>query len=251
MLMVSLIQANLATRRLGREITYYPHTGSTNDDLWELLSDEEAETGHVVITDHQREGKGRQGRGWSAAPGLALTFSVLLEVAWPVERYGHLALAAGVAAAGALQEFDLRPALKWPNDILVDGRKLGGILAEVRQDRIVLGVGLNVNEQASDLPAGLRDRAISVRMAGGQSIQRERLLAEILNRLEVLLASEPEDVREQWLALCGHLDQTVNFNGGDGPVEGKFTGLDENGQALVELAGKVRSIAAGDLTPVP
>ncbi len=252
MLMTPLIQAHLTTRQLGREITYYPHTGSTNDDLWELLEDEEAVTGQLLVTDNQRAGKGRQGRSWEGAAGLAIAASVLLEPAWPADRLGLIPLAAGVATAGALTEFGVDCGLKWPNDVLTHagpagGRKIAGILAESRSGRVVVGIGINVNQQAGDLPHGLAVEATSARLITGQALQRERLLAALLNRLEPLLEGEPQAVVEHWLPLCIHRDQPVRFSGADGEIEGIFNGLDEAGRALLKTPSGMVAVASGDL----
>ena len=112
MLFVQLIQANLTTRSLGREITYYPFTDSTNADLWELLAEDEAVPGQMVVTDHQKAGRGRQGRAWFSAPDLGLPFSVLIQPQLPTDRLGLLSLAAGVAAVDALAAMEVAAKLK-------------------------------------------------------------------------------------------------------------------------------------------
>ncbi|MCH8328688.1 MAG: biotin--[acetyl-CoA-carboxylase] ligase [Candidatus Marinimicrobia bacterium] len=248
MLFTQLIQANLTTRQLGREITYYPYTGSTNDDLWELLSDGEAQTGHMVLTDHQREGKGRQGRSWYGSAGLGLPFSVLLEPDWPPERLGLISLAAGVAVGEALLDFDVESTLKWPNDVLCKGQKIAGILAEHRSGKIVLGIGINVNEQQADFPDDLQASATSVQLVTGESIQRERLLADIINGLESMLGPFSKDIGARWMALCVHVDQAVTFRSGDATVEGIFEGLDDTGHALINSGNGAVAFSAGDLT---
>ena len=247
MLFTQLIQANLTTRQLGREITYYPHTDSTNDDLWELLGDGEAETGHMVLTDHQRKGKGRLGRSWYEAAGLGLPFSVLLEPGWPAERLGLVSLAAGVAVGEALLDFDVESSLKWPNDVLCKGKKIAGILAEHRAGKVVLGIGVNVNEQLTDFPDELQAGATSVLLVSGGTIQRERLLADIINGLESLLGPFSKDIGARWMALCAHVDQAVTFRSGDATVEGIFEGLDDTGHALINSGNGAVAFSAGDL----
>ena len=255
MLSVNLIQANLSARELGSEITYYPATGSTNADMWALIERGEASPGLVIVTDDQQAGRGRQDRGWFSAPGLSLTFSVLLYLDLPMERSGLLALAAGVAVVGALEKVGLQAGLKWPNDILVDQRKLGGILAENRKingkSAIVLGIGLNVNEGRADFPADLQSDAISVHMALGHIVQREVILARILNRLEELVLADLQGVPELWLATCIHVGETVRFHGPEEPVEGIFLGVDQTGGGILEIGDHVRVITAGDLEWFP
>ncbi len=251
MLSVRHIQSNLTTRQLGREITYVPFTDSTNDDLLALVDAGRALPGQVVVTDDQRSGKGRHGRRWHCGPGLGLPFSMLLHIGLPAERLGLLALAAGVAVADVLSAHGVAARLKWPNDILVEDRKLGGILAESRmrgkEQLVVLGVGINVNEQLTDFPEELHPTAVSVHMALGEPVQRELILAHILNRLEQLLDGNFDEIVSLWLARCAHLGQPVRYHGPHGPVEGRFTGVDETGRGILEVAGSTRLVAAGDL----
>ena len=239
MLFINLIEANLTTRRLGREITYYPFTDSTNDDLWELLADGEAAPGQLVITDHQRAGRGRRGRTWSAAPDL------------PMGRLGLLSLAAGVAVVDALAADEVTALLKWPNDILAEGRKLGGILIESRlvggAPAVVLGIGLNVNEQPSDFPNEIRHGAIAVRQIRQVPVQRELLLARLLNRLEALTTGDLQSVTALWQDRCAHLGQGVRFHDGEEWVEGQFRGLTSDGKGEIEIGDKVRLVTAGEL----
>jgi BirA family biotin operon repressor/biotin-[acetyl-CoA-carboxylase] ligase len=231
MLSVNLVQADLTTLRLGREIAYFPF--------------------QVVVTDDQRLGKGRHERQWFSAPGLGLTFSVLLQPHLPSERLGLISLAAGVAVVDALAKEKVDAQLKWPNDVLVNRLKLGGILSESRVTEkgliVVLGIGLNVNEQAGDFPEDLRANVMSVRMALGRSVQREILLAETLACLEMLLDEGMDDITTLWLDRCAHLEQEGTFHGPDGLVEGRFLGVNEAGLGLLKVGGKTQIIAAGDL----
>ncbi len=250
MLFVQLIQANLTTRILGREITYYPFTDSTNADLWELLAEGDAVPGQVVVTDHQKAGRGRQGRTWFAAPDLGLPFSVLIRPQLPADRLGLLSLAAGVAVVDALAAMAVATKLKWPNDIVVEQGKLGGILAESRtvsgQQMVVLGVGLNVNEQPADFPREL-EAVSSARIVVGTPLQRELLLAGVLNRLEQLLDAGVDDVPQLWQERCAHLDAEVRFQGAEGPARGRFLGVDASGRATIEVDGQAIPVSAGDL----
>ncbi|UCH11334.1 MAG: biotin--[acetyl-CoA-carboxylase] ligase [Fidelibacterota bacterium] len=251
MLSVKLVQDNLITRCLGREITYYPATDSTNDDLWSLFDRGTAVNGQVVVTDEQRRGKGRQGRSWFSAPGLGLTFSMLLRPQLPAERLGLVSLAAGVAVVDALVKQEVAAQLKWPNDVLVNQLKLGGILAESRvageEITVVLGIGLNVNEQLGDFPEELRSHVISVQMASGHPVQREILLAEILARLEALQDGGMNDIVLLWMDRCAHLEQAVTYHGPDGLVAGYFRGVNDAGLGLIEVGGETLMVAAGDL----
>ena len=149
-----------------------------------LLEDEHSE-GAVALTEEQTEGRGRLGRRWLSPPGVSLLFSILLEPPVETARLPELTLVAGQAGAEAIaQVTGLAPEIKLPNDILVEGRKTAGILAEARDGRVVLGIGVNVNVSAPDLPQGIDPPATSLLLETGTNVDRVELLVELLDRLE-------------------------------------------------------------------
>ena len=146
-----------------------------------LLGDEHAE-GAVALTEEQTEGRGRLGRAWISPPGVSLLLSVLLEPPVETARLPELTVVAGEAVREAIAEVTgLAPEIKLPNDILIGGRKTAGILAEARDGRVVLGIGVNVNLAESDLP---ETSATSLLVESGAEVDRAELLVEILDRLE-------------------------------------------------------------------
>ncbi|MDX6479467.1 MAG: BirA family transcriptional regulator [Gaiellaceae bacterium] len=162
--------------RFGRERYVYAEvTASTQ----RLLRPGDPE-GAVATTEEQTEGRGRLGREWLAPRGSSVLCSVLLRPTPPVERWPELSLVAGRAVADAVRAAGVAPTVKHPNDVLVGGRKLSGILAEARDGTVVLGIGVNVLQTADELPAG----ATSLRLEGA-TISRPELLAGILERLEL------------------------------------------------------------------
>ena len=182
----NLIQTNLTTTVLGKNIEHYTWTESTNDNAWELI-EEGAVEGTVVITDKQTAGKGRAGRDWVTTPGKSLTASLILNPSVNSRLSGWFPLLTGVAVVDALFELGLESKLKWPNDIMVSNRKLGGILCESRiqgkiLEWVVIGIGLNINDLENELPKELQ--ATSFFMEKSSSTQRELILANILNHLE-------------------------------------------------------------------
>ena len=165
--------------RFGRQRYVYSEvTPSTQ----RLLGPDDPE-GAVAATEEQTEGRGRLGREWHAPHGSSVLASVLLRPTLPVERWPELSLVAGGSVADAVRAAGVEPTVKHPNDVLVAGRKLAGILAEARDGIVVLGIGVNVLQAADELPAG----ATSLRLEGAQ-IARPQLLAEILARLETAYA---------------------------------------------------------------
>jgi BirA family biotin operon repressor/biotin-[acetyl-CoA-carboxylase] ligase len=166
--------------RLGRPYRYVEETASTQ----RLLGTEEAE-GATVAADLQTDGRGRLGRTWEAPAGKALLFSVLLQPKPPMPLWPELSLVAGGAVAAALRtEAGVRAELSHPNDVLVEGRKLVGVLPEAAKGRVVLGVGVNVNQTAEELPLNTPKPPTSLRVETGREWERASLLAAILLEFE-------------------------------------------------------------------
>jgi BirA family transcriptional regulator, biotin operon repressor / biotin---[acetyl-CoA-carboxylase] ligase len=162
--------------RLGRPYRFVAECASTQ----KLFADDEPE-GSVVATDHQTAGRGRLGRAWEDAPGTALLASVLLRPTVPMPLWPELSLVAGRAVAEAVGA-DARVQL--PNDVLIGGRKVAGILAEATTGRVVLGIGVNVNQRPDELPADTVKPVTSLYVATGRVHERAQLLASVLLELE-------------------------------------------------------------------
>ncbi len=264
---MNAFQAALTTRRVGRLTHYYPQAGSTND-LAHAAARAGAAEGLVILADEQTAGRGRLDRRWWAPPGMALLFSLLLRPDLPVTHAGQLTMCLGLAAAEAGESVTgLRIGLKWPNDLVHAGRKLGGMLAEVELDgeRIryaVLGLGLNVNmdfavpaESAAGaaMPAELRDQAVSLAMLLGHPVDRANLLAALFASFEThydrLLAGQSPHTA--WAARLDTLGQRVRVTLPDGACIGIATGVTpEGGLILAADDGAERTIWAGDVTAV-
>jgi BirA family biotin operon repressor/biotin-[acetyl-CoA-carboxylase] ligase len=166
--------------RFGRDYKYVESTAST-----QLLLAPDATEGTVVVADEQTEGRGRLGRPWIAPPGRSLLCSVQLRPAVPGERLPELTGLAARACGEAIAALTgLKPELKFPNDLLVEGRKVAGILAEAREGRIVLGIGVNVNLSEEELPVEVDRPATSLLVETGRELVRAELLIELLDRLE-------------------------------------------------------------------
>src|SRR4051794_2971936 len=163
--------------RFGRPYLYVEVCPSTQ----KLLTDEHSE-GAVALTDEQTAGRGRLGRTWVSPPGVSLLFSVLLEPPVETARLPELTVVAGEAVRDAIAEVTgVAPEIKLPNDVLIGGRKTAGILAEAREGRVTLGIGVNVNLARSDLPEA---SATSLLLETGAEVDRARLLVKILDGLE-------------------------------------------------------------------
>jgi BirA family biotin operon repressor/biotin-[acetyl-CoA-carboxylase] ligase len=166
--------------RFGRPYRFETVTESTQ----RLLSSDAPE-GAVAVADAQTAGRGRLGRRWLDAPGKSLLFSLSLRPPVPPQRLPELSLVAGDACAAAISaQTGLAPQLKFPNDVLLGGRKVAGMLAEAREGHVVLGVGVNVNLEADELPTEVDTPATSLLVETGAALPRAPLLAELLVRLE-------------------------------------------------------------------
>ena len=145
----------------------------------------DAPEGALAVADAQTRGRGRLGRRWDAVPGTSLLCSLVLRPPVEPERLPELSLVAGRACAEAIAEITgLEPTIKFPNDVLLGGRKVAGILAEASGGRVVLGIGVNVNQDAEELPRGTRIPATSLRLEYGRPLDRGALLVALLARLE-------------------------------------------------------------------
>lgn len=237
-------------------------TGSTNDDV-AALAGSGAPEGASVVAETQTAGRGRQGREWVSPVGAGLWVSVLVRPgAVPVDRWGWLSLAAGLAARDAVRSATgVGAQLKWPNDLVVSAaacggdagpRKLGGILSQVVDERAVaIGIGLNVALRSEDLPV---PQATSIFLEGGRP-DREALLVDLLDALRDRLvqwrSGDPAlaaDYRDACLTI-GRLVDVKLPNGTD--VKGIVTGIDDDGHLKVSDGEDVHTVTAGDVFHTP
>lgn len=236
----AVFQKKLDTLWLGQSFCYFDELESTNTYLKKLSADD-VEQGMICLTDNQTRGRGQYERKWETEPAQNLTFSLVFKPT-SVERFHVLTLAFALALVDHLNDLlDSPSCIKWPNDVLIDGRKVAGILTETmfsgnKLDRLVIGMGINVNQQR--FSESLKDRATSVSLVTGKKIQREAFLSELLGRIEYnynlwhrqqsdLLKSINQNIRGygQWVGLKvdGELrDDTF-----------KLVGIDESGKLLM------------------
>lgn len=237
-----LFYPRLRTYYIGRKIETRSAVDSTQDVVRQRAGAGEAE-GFVLVADTQTGGRGRKGDRWFSPSGSGLYLSLLLRPRFPAIM--PLPLALGLAAAQAVEAVsDVRAELKWPNDLTVDDRKLGGILAESQvQDGVVLyvvaGIGINVHEPAGGWPPELARTAACI----GMGATREGLLAELLNAIEanyeLLRAGDVEAVLTEYRRRCPYRGGApVTFVGADGrPEEARAIEIESDGALLVELPG--------------
>jgi BirA family biotin operon repressor/biotin-[acetyl-CoA-carboxylase] ligase len=183
------LQADLASGVIGREIIVLEQTGSTNDAILQIANANSKE-GLVVFAEHQTAGRGQRGNRWESAAGKGLWFSILLRPKIDLASSPQLTTWAAEAVSGAIQnEFSLTPTIKPPNDVQIDGRKIAGVLVEMRAQEkaahlAIAGIGVNVNQSREDFPKELQSRAISLAMALGKQIDRQSFAVALLRKLD-------------------------------------------------------------------
>ncbi len=256
------LRNELRTRRFGRSLQAYEKVSSTNTvaAAWAARG---APEGSLVAAEFQTAGRGRMGRLWEATAGQNLTFSLVLRPDFSHERLGLITLAAGLAVAEAVEQFTapLTPAIKWPNDILLNGRKCCGMLLEsaltgaAAPVTVILGIGLNVNQ--ASFPPELEARATSLLLETGRLTARFSLLAELLLRIETaydhLLQEGGDLLRKTYTARLDGLGKEVSLHifGSDRRVQGAITGISETGALRLLTSEGLRTFHAGEVTTQP
>ena len=252
---LNLYKKTLYTNFIGQVIQYYPKLDSTNTKAWELIA-EKVENGTVIITDNQLKGRGRQANKWISIPGKSLTFSITIYPNALPSQINLYSLIAGLAITDCLIDYGIRAQLKWPNDVLIYSKKVGGILCESKMSgglikSLVIGIGLNVNENITELPEELCDNATSLMIESGTQYQLEILLANILNHLEHRIQNKEAAAQLiDWEKRCAHLNQKVTFNSGNEIVNGVFKGLTPKGEAKILIDGKENIFPSGEIVEI-
>ena len=242
----------------GRSFRYFDEIESTNVET-KSLANSGAPEGTVVIAECQTAGRGRLGRRWVSPAGKGLLFSVLLRPTLPMEEAHLLTLVAAAAAAEAIEALSgAAVKIKWPNDLFIGDRKVGGILMEVSGEQddidwVVVGIGVNVNTEYSELPVALRRRATSLKMVTGHEVDRSDLLASLLLALESHYADAAGNGFEHALSAFRERDyllsRSVSVQTREGPVVGEASGIDERGALLVQLPQRrIRRFHSGDVS---
>jgi BirA family biotin operon repressor/biotin-[acetyl-CoA-carboxylase] ligase len=252
------IKADLGTKIIGQTIDYQEEIGSTNIRA-KTLAAQGASEGTVVIAERQTMGKGRMGRTWSAEPGLGLWVSLILRPRVGAAQLAVITILAAVAMCRAVKDVaGIQLQVKWPNDLLYNGRKLVGILAELngevdRVNYLILGIGLNVNHSAADFPPELVDKATSLRMIREGPQDRKLILQGFLREFETeylrLGSGQLTELIDYARKNSATLGRQVTINQGFGRmVAGKAVDLDWDGSLWLEdQAGQRIKVYSGEI----
>lgn len=259
-LLLEEIQRGLVTERLGKKIHYLSEVDSTN--LYARnLAEKGGLEGEIVIAESQTRGKGRMGRSWVSPPRLNLYLSVILRPKLPPLHAPQITLMSAVALAETVQSFSPSPPeIKWPNDILVEGKKLAGILTESSCNSekilfVVLGIGVNVNFPPEEMPESIRDTATSLMALSGAPVDRTALTLQLIQNLDRCYG-DLEDrgfpfIAERWGSFFRLGGRRVRVEMVDQIILGKAMGIDGDGALVLEdETGTRRRIVAGDVIPL-
>ena len=242
---------------IGKHLIFLEMVESTNT-LAKELGDRDASHGTVVIAERQTHGRGRRGREWASPPGGNIYMSILLRPNIAIKDAALLTLLAAVASARALRgSTGLKIEIKWPNDLMVSGRKLGGILTETKTiDKkvvfAVIGIGINVNIELGDLPEEMREVATSVMHETKREHPRTMLLASILKEIDswyaTFLKGRNGPLLSEWKRLSSTLGKTVRVESEKEALFGLAEDVDDGGRLLLKLpSGRVKRISSGDI----
>ena len=251
------VSSLMETDVIGRDVRYMETIDSTN--LYaRRLGEDGAVEGVLVVADEQTAGKGRSGRHWTTPPGSAIAMSVLLRPRIAPERISMVTLVLGLAVAKAVRElYGLDALIKWPNDVVVNGKKICGILTEMSAELmavnyIVIGVGINSNMK--EFPEEIRTTATSIALELGRDVSRARLIAEVMKHFETLYRSflETSDlsgIMSDYNTILVNIGRRVRVLEPGNEYSAKALGIDRNGRLLVRTdEGTVRDVYAGEVS---
>lgn len=243
---------------IGRKVFFYKTVDSTNTIAAGLAEKGVAE-GVVVLADSQEKGKGRLGRTWVSPPGVNIYMSIITRPAIDIKDVTLLTITAAVGCTIALRRITgTNVTIRWPNDLIISGKKLGGILTEMKTDpdgkiSAIIGIGINVNVDIDVFPPDVRKIATSVKNETGASYPRTEMIAEILNEIDkwygILKGRGKELLLSEWQRLTSTLGREVKVTVGKETFTGLAESLDDKGMLILRLpSGELKRISSGDLT---
>lgn len=251
------INLGLKTAFLGRHLHYYDTVDSTQKITYKLAYDNAAE-GTVVIAEEQTAGRGRMDRKWHSPKYTGIWMSIILRPKLPIPKAPQLTLIAAVGVVQAIEEVTgLLPEIKWPNDILINGKKVTGILTEMQAEAdrihsIIIGIGINVNSKKEDFPAELEQLASSLSIESQSIVDREKLIRAIFEKLEKLYLLYLEKgffpIKLMWESYAVSIGKGITARTLTGEIKGKAIGITEDGVLLIEDSdGHIHNIYSADI----
>jgi len=251
------IKIGLKTRKMGHHV-HFEETVTSTQKIAQTLANEGAEEGTIVVAEQQTNGRGRMARQWYSPSGTGIWMSLIIRPNIAVQATPQLTLLTAVAIVQAIEEITpLKPDIKWPNDILINGKKLVGILTELQAEAdrvhsIIIGTGINVNQSITDFPEELHHVATSIHLETDKQWDRAQLIQEILLKFENLyslyLAQGFRPIKLLWEGYAVSLQKPITARTINGTVEGKAIGINDAGVLLIQTSdGSVKQIYSADI----
>ncbi len=251
------IKTVLKTKWLAHDLFAFWSISTTNDFAYRRAQ-LGAKEGTLVIAEKQQQGRGRLSRQWDSPFNRGLWFSIILRPGLPASKAGLIPYLGSVSVAEAMEKlYQLKPNLKWPNDVLINGKKMCGILSEAefkngKIDFIILGIGINANQKEKDWTPELKDIATSLRIELEKRVDRAEFLAEVLLQLEKNYEDSQltgfKNIVNNWKVRCPKYHKSIVVQQENEQLEGRFADIDENGFLILETeSGDRKKIVAGDL----
>lgn len=251
------VKQNLNAKFIGSKIYYYDSIDSTNKMAKDIAHREEE--GTIIVAEEQLEGRGRLGRTWVSPKKKGVYFSIILKPNVAPTKVAKLTLIGAAAVNLALDEIGIDSQIKWPNDIVINGKKVCGILTEMSSELnminyVVIGIGINVNLEEGDIPEDIKHKATSLKIELKNKVSRKKLLAEILNRFEELYVLFKDDGEiSNAIDICRNksavIGKEVLVMDGNDEKAGKAIDINEEGELIVVFKdGKAESIFSGEIS---
>jgi BirA family biotin operon repressor/biotin-[acetyl-CoA-carboxylase] ligase len=251
------IHLGLKTKMMGRAI-HFEETVTSTQKIAQSLANDGVQEGTIVVADQQTNGRGRMSRAWYSPSGTGIWMSMIIRPNIPVNTTPQLTLLTAVAIVQAIEELTpLKPDIKWPNDIMINGKKVVGILTELQAEAdqvhsVIIGTGINVNQKTDDFPEDLQNIATSLLIETETSWERAQLIQTILLRFESLyslfLSKGFKPIKILWESYAISLNKVLIARTLKGTVEGKAIGIDDDGALLIETSDKkIEKIYSADI----
>jgi BirA family biotin operon repressor/biotin-[acetyl-CoA-carboxylase] ligase len=241
---------------IGKEILYFESINSTNSLALKLI-ETGIKDGTVIIANEQLAGRGRFERRWISPAKKNLYMSIILMPELSPKNLSFLSLMTPIPCVSAIRELThLDVSIKWPNDLIIEGKKLGGILIETKivkgEVYAVLGIGINVNFERQEMPEEIKDFATSIMEEMGTAYSRAQIALEILKDLDkwydILLNKDFEKIKKEWLKHTSTIGRFIKVKSGNFTYTGLAVGIDEEGMILLDTGDSIKKISSGDVT---
>ncbi len=245
------IMSGLETRLIGRSVIYYDEVDSTNNAAKRIAK--ESDDGTVVISRIQKSGRGRLGRPWISPEG-GIWLSIIIKPKISLEHASRLTILAGIAVTKTMRNMDVDAVIKWPNDVLINKKKVCGILtelnAEIEQiDYVIVGIGINANNEIDDFTEDLRKNSTTLKQETGNPVNQVKLVQNILTEFEqqyIRFNTQPfSSILDEWIELSDTLGKHVTIMTPTRMISGKAIAITENGSLIVRKADGISEEVIG------